>query len=130
MKMKLTGLGLLAFASMAHAQSDTPMDMKSIDQKEFKAFLGPWEIRNEKGNKKCRVKLKSDDVIGGMGIDVAKSCGKTFPLMNEVFSWRLNEGWEIVLVDATRKTLIRFYTPDNEYISDKEIDGIFTIVKK
>ena len=32
--------------------------------------------------------------------------------------------------DATRKTLLRFYTPDNDYISDKETDGIFTIAKK
>ena len=50
--------------------------------------------------------------------------------MGEVTSWRLNEGWTIVLADATRKSLIRFYTPDAEYISDKEINGIFTITKK
>ena len=106
------------------------MDMKSIDPKEFKDFLGLYIISDESGKKNCRVRLKSDETIGGMAIDINKKCAKVFPVMAEVNSWRLNENWTIVLVDATRKTLLRFYTPDNTYISDKEIDGIFSITKK
>ena len=130
MKIMLAAFALLFCTTLAHAQSDTPMDMKSIDQKEFKDFLGLYVISDQSGKKKCRVRLKSDETIGGMTIDVNKNCAKVFPVMGEVNSWRLNEGWRIVLVDAARKTLLRFYTPDNDYISDKETDGIFTITKK
>ena len=130
MKTLLTTFTLILCTSLAHAQSDTPMDMKTVDQKEFKTFLGLYVISDQSGKKKCRVRLKPDETIGGMAIDINKKCAKTFPVMGEVTSWRLNEGWTIVLADATRKSLIRFYTPDAEYISDKEIDGIFTIVKK
>ena len=130
MKALLISIGLMLLTSLAHAQSDTPMDMKAIDQKEFKAFLGLYIISDESGKKKCRVRLKSDETIGGMAIDINKKCAKVFPVMGDVTSWRLNEGWTIVLADATRKSLIRFYTPDAEYISDKEINGIFTITKK
>ena len=130
MKTILIALAFVLSSSIAHAQSDTPMDMTSIDQNEFKDFLGLYVISDQSGKKQCRVRLKSDETIGGMAIDINKKCSKVFPVMSDVSSWRLNEGWTIVLADATRKTLLRFYTPDNDYISDKEIDGIFTIKKK
>jgi len=60
---------------------------------------------------------------------VDPDCGKIFPVMNDVAGWRLYEDWVIVLIDATRKTLIRFSTPDNAYVAEPETDGISTIVK-
>ena len=126
----LLSLALVALTQGAFAQSTTPLDIKSIDAKELKSYLGDWIVQDESGKKKCKVTLSTDEVIGGMKIDVAKNCAKTFPAMGDVAAWRLYEGWEIAFADATRHEVVRFYTPDNEYISYKEVDGMFTIIKK
>lgn len=47
----------------------------------------------------------------------------------DVANWRLLEDWEIVLADATKKSLVHFTTPDNAYVAKPETDGISTIVK-
>jgi hypothetical protein len=39
------------------------------------------------------------------------------------------EGWGIDLVDATRKARVRFTTPDDAYVAEPEVDGIFTILQ-
>lgn len=114
-------------ATMALAQA--PLDLDTVDPAIAADFLGDWTIQNADGSKSCKVTLHKEPVIGGMQIDVDPDCGKAFPVMNDVASWRLLEGWEIVLVDATRKTLIRFFTPDNSYVAEPATDGIFTIVK-
>ena len=96
----------------------------------MKVFLGTWIIKNESGKKSCTVKLTRELAVGGYQIDIDAKCIKRFPTMENVASWRLDEGWQIVLADATRKEILRFYTPDDTYISSKEIDGIFTIGKQ
>ena len=49
--------------------------------------------------------------------------------MADIAAWRLMESWGIDLVDAERKTRIRFTTPDNDYVAQPETDGIFTILQ-
>jgi hypothetical protein len=75
------------------------------------------------------VTLSREVTIGGLEIDVDPGCATIFPVMQHVTAWRLYEDWQIVLVDPTRKPLIRFSTPDNDYVADPETDGITTIVK-
>lgn len=127
--MKLWAAALLVWLGATAAQAQAPLDLDSVDPAMAADFLGDWSIQNADGSKSCKVTLHKDQVIGGMQIDVDPHCGKVFPVMDEVASWRLLEGWEIVLVDATRKSLIRFFTPDNTYVADPETDGITTIVK-
>ncbi len=128
--MKRVALALALLATAAHAEDAKPLNLNDFDPAEVKAFLGAYVIKDEMGTRTCVVKLSRKETIGGMVIKVAPGCAKTFPVMADVASWRLYEGWEIVLADATRKGLIRFYTPDNEYVSDQPVDGIATIVKK
>ena len=85
--MKYAPLALALFFSAAQAQSTTPLDLNTMDQKVVKDFLGAWEIQNEDGTKKCRVRLSREETIGGMVIDVAKGCNKNFPAMADVASW-------------------------------------------
>ncbi|MBY0612577.1 MAG: protease inhibitor Inh/omp19 family protein [Beijerinckiaceae bacterium] len=107
-----------------------PLDLKSVDPSMLKDTFGAWEIQDKKGRKKCRVTLKREAVIGGYQLAFAPGCDKTFPILGEITAWRLLEGWGIDLVDALRKTRIRFTTPDERYIALPEIDGIDTIVKR
>lgn len=120
-------LVLLVNGTAALAQA--PLDLDAIDPAMAADFLGDWSIQNADGSRSCKVILHKEPVIGGLQIDVDPDCAKVFPVMNDVASWRLLEGWEIVLVDATRKSLIRFFTPDNAYVAEPGTDGIFTIVK-
>jgi hypothetical protein len=130
----LPSLALLAFFAMpvglAFADDLKPMDPNGgVDPDLLKSFYGPWVISNQAGDKTCKVDLKDESTIGGSVIDVDPGCAKVFPVMDNIAAWRLMEGWGIDLVDATRKTVIRFTTPDAEYVASPEIDGIFTIVQ-
>ena len=127
--MKLWAAALFVWLGANAAQAQAPLDLDTVDPAMAADFLGDWSIQNADGSKSCKVTLHKDQVIGGMLIDVDPQCGAVFPVMDDVASWRLLEGWEIVLVDATRKSLIRFFTPDNAYVADPGTDGITTIVK-
>lgn len=125
----IRAIALLSLMFSGTALAQAPLDLDTVDPAMAADFLGDWTIQNADGSKACKVTLHKDQVIGGMQIDVDPHCAKVFPVMDDVASWRLLEGWEIVLVDATRKSLIRFFTPDNAYVADPETDGISTIVK-
>lgn len=92
-------------------------------------IFGPWELRDQSGKKRCRIVLKKEPAIGGYAIEVADTCAKTFPVMGDIAGWRLLEGWAIDLIDATRKTRVRFTTPDERYVAIPEVDGIDRLVK-
>ena len=105
------------------------MNVTGVDPAVLKSFYGPWVIADASAAKTCKVTLKDEPAIGGSAIDIDPDCAKTFPIMDEIAAWRLMENWGIDLVDATRKTQIRFTTPDAAYIAAPEIDGIATILQ-
>lgn len=126
---KFWSIALLVLLGSGTSWAQAPLDLDTVDPAMVADFLGDWTIQNSDASKTCKVMLSREKTIGGMVIDVDPACGDVFPVMNDVASWRPLEGWEIVLVDATRKSLIRFSTPDNSYVAEPGTDGIFTIVK-
>lgn len=122
-------MGLLVFLGASTASAQALMDLEAVDPAVLAGFLGDWSVQNADGSKACKVTLSQEVTIGGLVIDIDPDCGKVFPMMDDVVAWRLYEDWQIVLVDATKKSLIRFSTPDNAYIAEPETDGITTIVK-
>lgn len=104
-----------------------PLDTAGIDQDLLKSMYGPWVIVDKSDTRRCKVVLKEGQTIGGSEIEVDPGCAKLFPIMGEITAWRLMQGWGIDLVDATRKTRIRFTTPDDAYVAEPEVDGIFSI---
>lgn len=121
----------LLIASPAAAQFEPlkPLDLKKVDPAFAGDIFGPWEIRDSSGRKRCRIALKKEQAIGGYAIEVAENCKKTFPVMDEIAGWRLYESWTIDLIDATRKTRVRFSTPDERYVAIPEVDGIAALAK-
>jgi len=103
------------------------LDLDEVDPELVADMFSPWTISNAEGDKDCMVVLKRGQTIGGMEIEVAPNCAALFPVMDDITAWRLMEGWAIDLVDAERKTRIRFETPDDIYVAYPETDGIFTI---
>jgi hypothetical protein len=125
----IRAIGLLVLLSASAASAQAPLDIETIDPVLLEDFLGDWSIQNSDGSKSCKVTLSRELTIGGLWIMADPDCAKVFPVMKHVAAWRLYEDWEIVLVDATRKSLIRFSAPDNAYIAEPVTDGITTIVK-
>lgn len=103
------------------------MDLEGVDKQMVDSFYGAWDIRDEAGDKTCRVVLKPDQTIGGSEIEIDPGCVAAFPVMADIAAWRLMENWGIDLVDAERKTRISFFTPDETYVAEPEVDGIYTI---
>lgn len=128
MKSGLFAVAMLASAtSGASAQEAAPMDLSAVDPALVADLYGPWRIRDRDGGKTCVVVLKPDETIGGSEIEVGDECAKAFPVMDEIAAWRLMENWRIDLVDATRHTRVTFFTPDEAYVAEPEVDGIATI---
>ena len=127
--MRFGTTALLVLLGGGATLAQAPLDLDAVDPAMVADFLGDWMILNADGSKSCKVTLSREPTIGGMVIDIDPDCGKAFPVMNGVASWRLLEDWEIVLADATKKSLIHFTTPDNAYVAEPEMDGITTIVK-
>jgi hypothetical protein len=109
-----------------------PLDTAQVDPALLKDMFGAWEIRDKAGRKRCRIVLKREPAIGGMGIDIGEQCAKAYPAMSDVAGWRLLEGWTVDLIDPLRKTRIRFETPDDRYVALGEpgdIAGMDDLVK-
>lgn len=124
-----------AAASPAHGYDFAPakpLDVKAVDPALLADIYGAYEIRDKSGKKRCRINLLKDAGIGGHQIDVAPGCDKAFPVMDDIGAWRLLENWTIDLVDAVRKTRVRFETPDDRYVpfgDAKDIAGMHELVK-
>lgn len=117
-------LSPLAWAENAAPDQGAPMDTSEVDASMLKGFFGRWDIVDATGKKHCPVVLKPDVTIGGQEIEVSARCIKLFPVLGSITAWQLMDGWGINLLDAERKTRIRFFTPDDRYIADPETDGI------
>ena len=113
MMRKFGTTALLVLLNSGAALAQAPLDLDAVDPAMVADFLGDWTILNADASKSCKVTLSRKPTIGGMVINIDPDCGKVFPVMNDVASWRLLEDWEIVLADATKKSLVHFTTPDN-----------------
>lgn len=128
---------LLAAASIGPATAydfapAKPIDVKAVDPAMLADVYGPYEIRDKSGRKRCRINLMKDVGIGGQQVEVAPGCDKVFPVMGDIGAWRLMENWTIDLVDALRKTRVRFETPDDRYVpfgDEKDIAGMHELIK-
>jgi len=131
----LFGLAASVLAGPAFAYDFAPvkpMDTEGVAPEMLADVYGTYEIRDKSGKRRCRVTLINDVGIGGQQIDVAPGCAKAFPVMGEITAWRLLEGWTIDLVDALRKTRVRFETPDERYVAfgdDKDLAGMHEFTK-
>ena len=111
---------IVVFVTPACAYDFVPtpaLDLTSVDKAMADDMFGKWEIRNDKGTKRCKFTLLKAETIGGMQINIDKNCGKAFPIMAKITAWRLGEGWAIDFVDAERHTRVRFTTPDDNYVA-------------
>ncbi|MBM3519991.1 MAG: hypothetical protein FJX63_04360 [Alphaproteobacteria bacterium] len=123
MRILLLAAAALLAAMPAQADDGTPTSPEMV-----KEFSGKWQVQDAEAARTCDVVLDGESAIGGYAIDVAADCAKAFPVMDEIAAWRLYENGEIVFADFTRKERLRFFTPDDSYVSVEEVDGIVRLI--
>ena len=119
----LSSPAAIALTHAARAQDAAPAGPALIAE-----YAGDWQVTDAEATKTCSVTLDAEATIGGSVIVVAPDCAGMFPVMGEIAAWRLYENGDIVFADATRRERLRFYTPDDSYISVEEVDGIVRLV--
>lgn len=68
-------------------------------------MLGEWSLEGEDASVyQCTIKLRSDPVIGGYGVDVPKSCKAPAP---RIAAWYIAADGSVVLLDAGRKPVLK-----------------------
>lgn len=118
--LRLAGLALIGLSEWpALAGNETPASLETIGE-----YAGVWQVTDAEATRACAVTLLDDEAIGGYAIDVAPDCAGKFPVMDEIAAWRMFENGDIAFADGARTERLRFYTPDEAYITVEEIDGI------
>ena len=115
----LSSPAAIALTHAARAQDAAPAGPALIAE-----YAGDWQVTDAEATKTCSVTLDAEATIGGSVIVVAPDCAGMFPVMGEIAAWRLYENGDIVFADATRRERLRFYTPDDSYISVEEVEAL------
>ena len=114
MKFALSLAILLAGATAAFAQEKAPLE-------------GAYEIWEDvEGGRVCQVNLSGERTIGGYVLEGDLPCLQQLDLKGEPFAWLIdNEGW-FVIIDATRRILVRFEpsTDGESFYSNRQADGL------
>lgn len=63
--------------------------------------LGPWELSNPAGDRKCAVTFRADRAGAGLALDFAPSCADLFPAISSVSGWRALDNGNIAWLDST-----------------------------
>ena len=73
-----------------------------------KPYAGVWTVApSAEGGYACTLKLGTGMAIGGAEVEVSPACRKNYPF-EDVAAWSLSKAGDILLIDALRKTLVRF----------------------
>ncbi len=80
-----------------------------------KAYLGAWVVgKDGEGADVCTVRFNAAGVIGGFQLVAPKSCKGAVEHWDDLYAWRIGPGGEIVMADATRRSMYVFKKLDDE----------------
>ena len=80
-----------------------------------KAYVGAWSVgKDGEGADVCTVKFNAAGVIGGFQLVAPKSCAKAVPRWDELYAWRVGQNGDIVMADATRRSVYVFHKLDDD----------------
>jgi hypothetical protein len=94
---------LLLSGPAARAQAPAPPDAALVER-----AVGPWELSNPAGSRKCGVTLKADRVGPGRGVALAEGCAATFPAVSAVTAWTIAPNGAIRWLDREGQPVFDF----------------------
>lgn len=102
--LALLATSFLVFAAAAvRAQAPTPPDAALTER-----AIGPWELSNPAGSRKCGVTLKADRVGPGRGVALGEGCAATFPAVSTVTAWTVAPNGAIRWLDREGQPVFDF----------------------
>ena len=74
-----------------------------------KRFTGAWSMGHDgEGARTCVINLDPQGVIGGARLRVPARCKGIVDRWDELYAWYVNPDGQLVMADATRKSIYRF----------------------
>jgi len=119
MKALLAPLLFCAAMSAAHANPDPAIRL-----------AGDYDLWEDfEGGRVCALTLTGDQTIGGYGAEGDEDCIAHLGLDGDIFAWFVAGDGQLVLIDATRRALLRFnVTGDGIYYANREGTGLENLV--
>ncbi len=102
--LALLATSFLVFAApVARAQAPSPPDAALTER-----AIGPWELSNPAGSRKCAVTLRSERAGPGRGLTLAEGCSATFPAVGSVTAWTIAPNGAIRWLDRAGQPVFDF----------------------
>ena len=115
---------LLGSAPQSAEQARDPYDLIGTENAELSP-VGAFDLWEDyEGGTVCSVYLTANRVIGGYGIDYDPACIARLEIDGDIAAWFPTDDGFIVMIDDTRKALIRMHTlPDGDYYVVRQSEG-------
>ncbi|MEJ2817947.1 MULTISPECIES: AprI/Inh family metalloprotease inhibitor [unclassified Caulobacter] len=116
----LAVLATVSFAPSAHAAPFKPAKPppKAADDALSsgpKAYVGAWSVgKDGEGADVCTVRFNAAGVIGGFQLVAPKACKDAVPRWDDLYAWRVGQNGDIVMADATRRSVYVFHKLDDD----------------
>ncbi len=111
---------LAAVSGVAHAAPSKPAKpaAKAADDAlptGPKAYVGAWSVgKDGEGADVCTVRFNAAGVIGGFQLVATKACKDAVPRWEDLYAWRVGQNGDIVMADATRRSVYVFHKLDDD----------------
>jgi len=89
--------------SAAMAQAPVPPDTAQLER-----AVGPWELSNPAGSRKCAVTFRAERSGPGRAVTLAEGCASTFPAVGAVVAWTVAPNGAIRWLDRAGQPVFDF----------------------
>lgn len=115
MRASLALAALVAAGSLAVAADADPVRLK-----------GQWELwEDHEGGTVCALGLDNAPAIGGFALEGSEACLRTLKLKGDPYAWFLDPQGNVVLIDATRKAVLRLdRLDDGSFYAQRREEGL------
>lgn len=93
----------LALAGPTFAQGRPPVDQARVER-----AIGPWELSNPAGNRKCAVEFRDRPAGPGLSLALSPACREAFPATAGVAAWGVSSAGNLLWLDAQGQPLFDF----------------------
>lgn len=120
--------GGAAAASVREAAASEPQFPPASPQE--RTLQGSYDLwQDGEGGLSCKLELRTEPILGGKALDAAGDCDGNLKLGGDPYAWFLNADGVLVLIDATRRPLLRLERlSDGSYKDRRDGDYVNAIL--
>ncbi|WP_170181870.1 AprI/Inh family metalloprotease inhibitor [Phreatobacter stygius] len=99
--MRQLVLAAFLLCPLGQAAAQPPPAVPQTTPAQIDRVVGPWELSNPAGDRKCDVTFKAERAGPGFGLGFAASCAAIFPAVTGVVGWAVTPNGNIQWLDRT-----------------------------